>query len=45
MYRAFSVSCNAGGGKAVAAFIVAALAAEALSKVVIIKFFVFWFGA
>jgi len=36
MYRAFSVSCNVAGGKAVAVFIAALLLAEALSKVAVI---------
>jgi len=36
MYRAFSVSCNVTGGKAVAVFIAALILAEALSKVAVI---------
>jgi hypothetical protein len=36
MYRAFAVSCNVRGGKAVAVFVVALVLAEALSKLIII---------
>lgn len=35
MYRAFAVSCNARGGKAVASFVIGLVLAEALSKVVV----------
>lgn len=37
MYRAFSVSCNVSGGKAVIVFIAALLAAEILSKILVVK--------
>lgn len=37
MYRAFSVSCNVRGGKAVAVFIVAVILGEAISKLIIVK--------
>ena len=37
MYRGFSVSCNARGGKAIGAFIVALLLAEVLSKIAILS--------
>ena len=36
MYRAFSVSCNVRGGKAIGVFIAALVLAEAISKVIII---------
>ena len=36
MYKAFSVSCNLKGGKAVVLFIVALIAAEVISKIVLI---------
>ncbi len=36
MYRAFSVSCNLRGGKAVILFIAALIAAEVISKIVVI---------
>ena len=37
MYRAFSVSCNVTGGKAIGTFIFAAILGEAISKIVIIS--------
>lgn len=40
MYRAFAVSCNVSGAKAVVAFIVSIIVAEIVSKVIIIKLFV-----
>ena len=36
MYRAFSVSCNLKGGKAVVLFIAALIAAEVISKIAVI---------
>ncbi len=36
MYRAFAVSCNVKGGKAIGAFVIAGLLSEILSKVVLI---------
>jgi len=39
MYRAFAVSCNVRGGKAIGVFIAAILLAEALSKVAILALF------
>lgn len=43
MYRAFAVSCNVSGGKAVGAFIVLLVAAEILSKIVL--GFVYYLGS
>jgi hypothetical protein len=37
MYRAFSVSCNVSGTKAIVAFIVALIAGEILSKILIMN--------
>ena len=39
MYRAFAVSCNVSGGKAIGVFIAALIVGEAISKVLIIAMF------
>ena len=39
MYRAFAVSCNVSGGRAIGVFIAALIVAEAVSKVLVIAIF------